>query len=115
MGISTEHISREPRLLVIELEATVLSSGHKMLINPFATITLALQYYNVQPEALNVEYASFLRALSTSKELSLRDKKQKLRCDLETGFFWGSSLDSYLGSGYLKLIHSSTNSSRNLL
>lgn len=52
MGISTEHISREPRLLVIELEATVLSSGHKMLINPFATITLALQYYNVQPETL---------------------------------------------------------------
>lgn len=66
MGISTEHISREPRMLAIELDAAVLSNVHKMLINPFATVTLLLQYFNVQPERLN-EKAFFLRALSTPK------------------------------------------------
>lgn len=30
-----EHISTEPLMLAIELEAAVLSNVHKMLINPF--------------------------------------------------------------------------------
>lgn len=30
-----EHISRESLMLVMELEAAVLSNVHKMLINPF--------------------------------------------------------------------------------